>query len=43
MLLKEEPLPVLPPESEVYSYTKALAERALVDSNLSSRLFRIGV
>ncbi len=41
--IPEKPLINLPPLSEGYAYTKAIAERALSDSNLPSRIFRLGV
>ena len=41
--LQEKPLDRIPPVTEGYSHTKALAERALTDSPLSTRVFRLGV
>jgi thioester reductase-like protein len=41
--LKEETLQQMPSSKEVYSYTKASAEQALVDSGLPARIFRLGI
>jgi len=39
----EEPLQTLPPASLLYPYTKALAERAITDSDVPGAVFRLGV
>lgn len=42
-VLEEGPLKTLPPTYQAYAYTKAIAERALTDSGLSARIFRLGI
>ena len=42
-VLKESPLKVLPPIYQPYAYTKAISERALTDSGLKARIFRLGI
>jgi nucleoside-diphosphate-sugar epimerase len=41
--LTEEALTGLPASTEPYAYTKALSEKAISDSGLSARIFRLGV
>ena len=42
-VLEEKPLKHFPPTGQAYAYTKAIAERALTDSGLPARIFRLGV
>jgi nucleoside-diphosphate-sugar epimerase len=39
----EEPLQALPPMAIPYAFTKAIAERAITDSEVPSAIFRLGV
>jgi nucleoside-diphosphate-sugar epimerase len=41
--LSEEPLTEIPSPRQSYPFTKAVAEKALTDAKLSSRIFRLGV
>ena len=41
--LLEEPLTELPDPAQAYAYTKAVAEKAITDSNVPYRVFRLGV
>jgi nucleoside-diphosphate-sugar epimerase len=41
--LNEEPLTKIPSPRQPYPFTKAVAEKALTDSKLASRIFRLGV
>ena len=42
-LLQEQPLSRIIQTQEDYAYTKALAEKILTDSDLSARIFRLGI